>query len=154
MKLGELIKDGLIFDNLSSSSKEEALDELATLIASQLDGVSQSDISSVLKVRERLGSTGTEDGIAIPHGKLSKLETTVVALARSTKGIDFDSRDKKPAKIFAVLLAPEHEVTTHLKLLARLSRLLSSKTLRDNIISAKNASEICRVLKSEDERIE
>lgn len=154
MKLGELIRPDLVFDDLAASTKEEALSELAQLISAHLNGVAPEEIATVLKDRERLGSTGTEEGVAIPHGKLKKLPATMIAFARCRDGIDFDSRDKEPARIIAVLLAPEREATTHLKLLARLARLLNSKALRDEIVSANNASDIHRVLADADARIE
>ena len=118
MKILDIINEDLIKPDLSATSKEEALTELASLIAMN-EGLDEDKIVGVLKEREKLGSTGIGDGIAIPHGKLKGLKKLVASFGRSKKGIDFQSIDGKPTHLFFLLMAPENTAGVHLKALAR-----------------------------------
>jgi PTS system nitrogen regulatory IIA component len=105
----------------------------------------------VLLDREKLGSTGIGDGIAIPHGKLKGLDSLVIAFGRSHDGIDFDSIDGKPVHIFFLLMAPESSTGQHLKALAKISRMLKDPAFRSNLMSAKSTEELYRNISDKDE---
>jgi PTS system nitrogen regulatory IIA component len=105
----------------------------------------------VLIERERLGSTGIGDGIAIPHGKLANLDELLLSFGRSVSGVDFDSLDGKPAHLFFLVVAPENSAGTHLKALARISRLLKSNVVRRELMEAKDAGGIYRIIEAQDE---
>ena len=110
-------------------------------------------MAHTLLEREKLGSTGIQDGVAIPHGKFKTLPYMVVLFGRSMKGIDFQAFDNKPTHLFFVLLAPEEATSEHLKLLARLSRLLKKQSLREALLQAKDAEEIYQTLCEEDKKL-
>ena len=104
----------------------------------------------VLLDRERLGNTGIGDNIAIPHGKLPQLSRLMLCFGRSLKGVDFDSMDGKPSHLFFMLLAPVNSAGLHLKALAKISRMLMSQPFRDNLMQAKGAEEIYRLIAERD----
>ncbi|HQC23908.1 MAG TPA: PTS sugar transporter subunit IIA, partial [Syntrophales bacterium] len=105
----------------------------------------------VLLEREKLGSTGIGDGIAIPHGKLKGLERLVISFGRSRQGVDFDAIDGKPVHIFFLLMAPESSTGQHLKALAKISRMLKDPGFRSDLMAAENAEEIYRKIAEKDE---
>jgi len=152
MRLSDIVDPKMVWADLTSNDKSNVIVELAQKIASQLPNLTADDITKVLMNREQLGSTGIEDGIAIPHAKVPNLEKLVVACGRSRQGISFDALDQKPTHLFFVLLAPEHSAAMHLKILARLSRLLKDKDFRAHIMAAKDAKDIYHIIIEEDTR--
>jgi PTS system nitrogen regulatory IIA component len=153
MRIAEALKKELIIPNLAAHNKLDGIMEFAAAIANFLPELKQDDIGHVLLEREKLGSTGIQDGVAIPHGKIRGLSQMVVVFGRSLKGIDFQSFDNKPTHLFFVLLAPDHATSEHLKLLARLSRLLKKESLREELIRAKDAEAIYQTLCEEDKKL-
>src|SRR5690606_14444071 len=104
-------------------NEKQLLTELAAC-ASRFCGLQERDIFDVLLQRERLGSTGLGQGVAIPHGKMAGLKQIVGVFARLAEPVDFDAADGEPVDIVFLLLAPEGAGADHLKALARISRLL------------------------------
>lgn len=131
MEIAELLQQDGVVANLKVTSKKQALQELAQK-AAQLTDLHERKIFDVLLERERLGTTGVGQGIAIPHGKLNELARLHAVFARLETPIDFDSIDDEPVDLIFLLLAPESAGADHLKALARISRLL-----RDQNICAK-----------------
>lgn len=131
MEIAELLQQDGVVANLKVTSKKQALQELAQK-AAQLTDLHERKIFDVLLERERLGTTGVGQGIAIPHGKLNELAQLHAVFARLETPIDFDSIDDEPVDLIFLLLAPESAGADHLKALARISRLL-----RDQNICAK-----------------
>jgi PTS system nitrogen regulatory IIA component len=128
MDITDLISSDAIIPTLRAASKKQALQELARK-ASELTGIESREIFDVLLERERLGTTGVGHGIAIPHGKLAKLDRLYGVFARMEQPIDFDSIDDEPVDLLFLLLAPESAGADHLKALARVSRLLRDRTV-------------------------
>lgn len=148
----DFLRRELILYGLSSKKKEEVLEEISASIA-EVVGLDKDLIYETLMERERLGSTGVGEGIAIPHGKIGQLKSPVVAVAISREGIEFGAIDNKPVKIFVTLLTPEEPPTTHLGLLARLARILKSQEFQRQVLSAEDSEEIYKLFVGEDERI-
>ena len=126
-----LTPDGVI-PNLHATSKKQALQELAKH-ASALTGLHERTVFDVLLERERLGTTGVGNGIAIPHGKLPGIDQLYGLFARLETPIDFDSIDEQPVDLIFMLLAPENAGADHLKALARVSRLLRDKAMCEKL---------------------
>jgi PTS system nitrogen regulatory IIA component len=146
MQLDQILKIGFINENMLAKTKAEALEELVnTLIKGglKLDSVK---VIEVLQQREKLGSTGIGDGLAIPHGKISSLNEIVVAFGRSKKGVDFDSLDGKTVHIFFLLLAPENSVGQHLKALAKISKMLKTANFRQKLIETDSKSDLYKLI--------
>jgi PTS system nitrogen regulatory IIA component len=123
MEITDLLAPGGVVANLKSKSKKQALEDLAAL-AAEITSVHERKIFDVLLERERLGTTGVGQGIAIPHGKLAELDTLHGLFARLEQPIDFEAIDERPVDLIFLLLAPETAGADHLKALARVSRLL------------------------------
>lgn len=121
-------------------------------LTSQVPGLDAQEMSRVIQERENLGSTGIGEGIAIPHGKMKDLNDFFILFGRSREGVDFQSMDNKPAHLFFLLLAPEDSASTHLKVLARISRLLMDGGFRKNLMEATSADEIYRIIVEEDNK--
>ena len=134
----ELITPASIIANLRASNKKQALQELARK-AAELTGQHERMIFDVLLERERLGTTGVGQGIAIPHGKLSSLTRVYGIFARLERAIDFDAIDEQPVDLVFLLLAPEAAGADHLKALARVSRLLRDAATCEKLRGAKTA---------------
>ena len=127
MEISDLITPESIFEKLPVTSKKQALQELAKR-AAEISAINERVIFDALIERERLGTTGVGNGIAIPHGKLAGLEKLYGLFARLEKPIEFDSIDEQPVDLIFLLLAPECAGADHLKALARVSRLLRDHT--------------------------
>lgn len=149
MRLTDVLRPEMVWPELSATSKAEVIRELALNIGTAIHA-DPAMLQEILLEREHLGSTGIQDGIAIPHGKVPGLERIVIACGRSVRGIEFDAHDTKPTHLFFVLLAPEFAAGQHLKALARLSRLLKDTRFREKLIAAANAPEMYRAIVDED----
>jgi len=146
-----LVPDGVDAD-LKATSKKQALQDLARRAAS-VTNLHERAIFDVLMERERLGTTGVGNGIAIPHGKLPNLDRLYGLFARLENAIDFQAIDERPVDLIFVLLAPESAGADHLKALARISRLLRDQAVCDKLRGTDNAEALFAILtESEEDR--
>ncbi|HPQ44981.1 MAG TPA: PTS sugar transporter subunit IIA [Syntrophales bacterium] len=145
-----MLKKEFIIEDLKSKTKQEVLVELADVFLGDDTDIDKSTVIEVLLEREKLGSTGIGDGIAIPHGKLAGLEDLVVSFGRSHRGVDFDSLDGRPVHIFFLLMAPENSAGQHLKALARISRMLKDVSFRESLVKAESAENIYNLIVEKD----
>lgn len=150
MRLLEIIDNKTVITDLRATDKKGVLEELAAPLAVAA-GVAAADLVRVLMERERLGSTGIGGGIGIPHGKLKKLDKLLMGFGLSRQGVSFDSIDGKPAHLFFVLITPENATGLHLKVLARISRLLKNEPFKERLKSAADADHLIQILAEEDE---
>src|SRR5438477_12774799 len=145
MPLADLIAPSAIVPALKTSSKKQTLQELAAK-AADLSGHNSRTIFEVLLQREKLGSTGIGNGIAIPHGKLPKLNSLFGLFARLERPIDFEALDGQPVDLVFLLLAPEGAGADHLKALARIARLLRDQDVAKKLRASRDAQAIYSVL--------
>ncbi|WP_432736010.1 PTS sugar transporter subunit IIA [Maridesulfovibrio sp. FT414] len=146
MNISDSLAKDLVIYELESSDKSGVLREMVSALkASGLD-VDVEKALKVLKDREKLGTTGIGDGIAIPHGKLEGLDEIVVIVGRSGEGIDFESLDMQPCRIFFMVLAPEQGAGAHLKVLAQISRQLKDPVYRQEFIGTGDKEELLKLL--------
>jgi nitrogen PTS system EIIA component len=150
MKILDVLQKEAILDDLKSQNKKGILEELVIPLA-QITGRDQKDLVRVLMDRERLGSTGIGGGIGIPHGKIKDLESLVLGFGLSRKGVDFEAIDGQPTHIFFILITPENSTGLHLKLLARISRILKNDHFKQRLQNATDHDEILGIIKEEDE---
>ena len=153
MKICQYLDSELIIPELKSQNKEGVLTELATLITSQDPGLKAGEVLQVLLERERLGSTGIGEGVAIPHGKMKNINRMIIAFGRSRQGIAFDSMDGKAAYYFFVLIAPEDSAALHLKALAKISRFLKNSSFKVSLSRASGREELLKVIQEQDNLI-
>ena len=145
MGLLDFLSPEAVVPSLRVNGKKQALQELSAL-AAKLTGRSERAIFEVLLQRERLGSTGIGEGLAIPHGKLADLDRLFGLAARLEKPIDFDALDGQPVDVIFLLLAPEGAGADHLKALARAARVLRQPGVIDRIRAARDAAALYAVL--------
>ncbi len=150
MKILEVLAPESILVDLQAQNKKGVIEELATPVA-RVAGVDHQELVRVLLDRERLGSTGIGGGIGIPHGKLKGLDTLALGFGISRQGVDFESMDGRPTRIFFLLVTPENSTGLHLKLLARISRLLKNDPFKERLLEALDGDEVCRIIAEEDE---
>lgn len=152
MKLSEILKKDFIIADLSGKVKQSILEELTDFLEKNKAIKNKDALYSALVEREKLGSTGIGENVAIPHAKSEEIDQILTLFGRSVEGIDFDSLDKKPVHFVCLVVAPVHSTGHHLKALARISRLLKNQILRDGILKAKNENEIYSILLNEDSK--
>ena len=145
MEIEDILRVDRIVTSLEAGSKKHALQELAGKAAKQT-GLEEHEIFDVLLERERLGTTGVGSGIAIPHGKMVRLDGLFGCFARLDKPVDFDAVDGEPVDLIFLLLAPESADANHLKALARISRVLSNTALCDKLRSTTKPEKIFSLL--------
>jgi len=150
MDITGVLKKEFVIAKLKSKTRLEVLTELSKVFLKSDITVGYDEMVEVLLEREKLGSTGIGDGIAIPHGKLAGLDDIIVSFGRSKDGIDFDSMDGRPVHIFFLLMAPENSAGHHLKALAKISRMLKDNSFRTELMLAKSADDLYRIIREKD----
>jgi len=145
MALAGLLHQNAIIPAMRANSKKQLLQELAAK-ASKLTGLPEREIFDVILQRERLGSTGVGNGIAIPHGKLSSLPSIVGIFARLDTPVDFEALDDQPVDLVFLLLAPEGAGADHLKALSRIARVLRQPGIVERIRATRDAAALYAVL--------
>ncbi len=141
------LNEQCIILELEATDKEGVLRELAGAVHAQHPLIDQETMTHILAERELLGSTGVGNGIAIPHGKVPKLDKLLLCLGRSTAGINFDATDNQPVHIFMMILSPPATAGEYLQTLARTSKVLKDTTLRNRILSASDTGSIAQIFK-------
>jgi PTS system nitrogen regulatory IIA component len=149
MKIVEFLRPDAVIASLSSQTGPAVLSELCRPLAAT-QRIDPQRLLDTLLDREKLGSTGIGEGVAIPHGKLSVLPGLTASFGRSIAGVDFRAIDGKPTHLFFALFAPENSAGAHLKALARISRIFKNPSFRDAILRAADADEIYRLIGAED----
>jgi PTS system nitrogen regulatory IIA component len=151
MKIVEFLQPGAVVDDLAGHTGPDVLGELSRPLAAGHKVDAQRLLETLLE-REKLGSTGIGDGVAIPHGKVPGLPALMASFGRSRSGVDFKAIDGKPTYLFFTLFAPENSAGAHLKALARISRIFKNPAFRESIMKAADAAEIFRLIESEDSK--
>ncbi len=151
MKLVDFLRPEAVIADLSAGAAAGVLAELARPVA-QAFRLEERRLVEVLLEREKLGSTGVGEGVAIPHGKVAGLPVLAASLGRAPRGVDFKAIDGRPTRLFLALFAPEHSAGLHLQALARVSRLFKGAAFREALLSAPDAAAMWRLVQQEDAR--
>jgi PTS system nitrogen regulatory IIA component len=145
MKISDLLQPAAVIVPPKAQGKKQLLQELAGR-ASQVTRLNERKIFETLMERERLGTTGVGQGIAIPHGRLADLKEIVGVFARLDAPLDYDAVDNQPVDLVFMLVAPDGAGADHLKALARVSRLLRNQQVTEKLRAAKSAEAIYAIL--------
>ncbi|MGE5840385.1 MAG: PTS sugar transporter subunit IIA [Deltaproteobacteria bacterium] len=151
MKLSELIDEDYILPELKAKDKKGVLEELVDALVKREPSIDKKALVKVLLERERLGSTGIGDGVAIPHGKFHGITRPIISFGRSRKGLDFESMDGEPVFLFFLLVAPEYSASIHLKALAKIAKILKNSAFRKILMEAPDKNELYRTIIQNDE---
>jgi PTS system nitrogen regulatory IIA component len=152
MKIMDYLSEEWVIPDLQGTDKPSILKELSSVLVKPCQVLSVEELFQVLLEREKLGSTGIGEGIAIPHGRLKKLRDFFVCFGRSLHGVDFDSIDGKPTQLFFLVMAPENSAVENLKLLSRIVALLKESSFRKKLMDAQSRGELFQILSAEDEK--
>lgn len=150
ISITDLLSEVCVIDELKAKTKKEVLCELSEILLEEKPSLDSAAVVDVLLDREKLGSTGIGEGIAIPHGKMASLERLIVSFGRSTRGVDFEALDGKPAYLFFLLMAPENSAGQHLKALAKISRMLKDETFRQSLMKAESKTDLYTLIREKD----
>jgi PTS system nitrogen regulatory IIA component len=162
VKIVEFVHEALILPELKGRDKPSVLRELAQHLAANTESTPENDptaaprhidadtLYEVLLEREKLASTAIGEGVAIPHGKLDAVGRLVACVGRAKEGVDFDSIDGQPTYLFFVLVAPENSTGSHLKALARISRLFKDPEFRGRLLDAPDGHAMFQIISEED----
>jgi PTS system nitrogen regulatory IIA component len=152
MKIMDYLGEEWVIADLQGTDKASILKELSGVLVKPCKATSGEELLQVLLDREKLGSTGIGEGIAIPHGRLKKLKNFFISFGRSALGVDFDSIDQKPSHLFFLVMAPENSAVDNLKLLSRIVTLLKEPSFKKRLIEAPSRKELFQIISEEDEK--
>lgn len=142
MTLTDVLDKDLIKIPLESSTKHAILEELVDILVAHRHVGNRDELLSAVIARETLGSTGLADGIAIPHAKTASIDSIALVVGITTEPVDFDAQDGKGSQFFFLVLAPEHEASAHIEILASIARATASPLLRRMLAGAKSVDEV------------
>ncbi|MBV9992907.1 MAG: PTS IIA-like nitrogen regulatory protein PtsN [Alphaproteobacteria bacterium] len=145
MNIADLLQPDAVIASLKVQSKKQLLQELAMRAAAQT-GIAERKIFETLTERERLGSTGVGEGVAVPHGRMADAKKIVGVFARLENPIDYDAVDKQPVDLVFMLIAPDVAGADHLKALAKVSRLLRNAQAREKLRAAAKSEALYAIL--------
>ena len=146
MKVSEILSPDCIRLDADASSKKRVLESASQMLAGVDQALSPREIFDCLIAREKLGSTGLGDGVAIPHARLAGLDKTIGAFIRVPKGVDFDAPDGKPVDLIFALLVPENSTEEHLQVLASIAGYFNSKGSREALRADISPRKACQLL--------
>jgi len=155
MKLGEIIPEGGILDDLKSVQKEDVIKEMVAALvkAGRIEEATSKKVIKALMDREELGSTGIGAGVAVPHAKHDSITDLVGAFGRSKKGINFDALDGEPVHVLFLLLSSKSASGAHLEALAYISRLVRDEKIVKFLRDAKDVASIREILTEADQML-
>lgn len=142
MKIVDIIEKNTIEIDFDVKSKDELLDKMIDLISNSSEVTNKNEAKKEILTRESIMSTGIGKGFALPHAKTSAVNSSVGSLTLLKKPIDYNSLDSKPVNIVFMLLSKDDNVTDHLRLLSKISRIMNDDTFRDKLQSLKSKEEI------------
>ena len=152
MKIEEILKKESVIADLLGDSKVKVIKEMTQCLKKNNFIMNDQALFETLMEREKLGSTGIGENVAIPHGKSDEVTQIITVLARSKKGVEFESLDQKPVHFVCMVIAPAHSTGQHLKVLARVSRIFKNQGIREEILKAENSDTIYSILMNEDSK--
>jgi PTS system nitrogen regulatory IIA component len=152
LRLADYLQEELVLWDLACLDKPLFIKALAARVAARLPTVDEQELADQLLAREAEQSTGIGEGLALPHAVVPGLDRTLLVVCRLREALDFAALDSKPVDLLFALLSPQGGEARHLRLLARLVRIFSSKEMLEKLRSAKGPEELLRMLVEEDAR--
>ncbi|HKJ80460.1 MAG TPA: PTS sugar transporter subunit IIA [Ignavibacteriaceae bacterium] len=151
MKVADLLKKEFIIPELKGNTKEEVINELVDLFNDDPRVNDLDKIRNSVLEREKIMSTGVGKGFAIPHGKTNSVEEILGAFGRTSNPVDYQSLDNQPVDLVFLLVGKDNLVSTHIKLLSRISRMMNKDEFRESLQKAKATEEILELFRKEEE---
>jgi fructose-specific phosphotransferase system IIA component len=153
MKITDILNESVVRTNLPGSSKEEIINAMIELAASQKQVTNKEMMRTAILEREKIMSTGVGSGFAIPHGKTDAVSDIVAAFAITAQPIDYQSLDDQPVRLVFLLVGRDNMVGPHIKLLSRISRLMNKEDFRKQLLEAETPKDILEIFRQEEATI-
>jgi len=153
MKVTDILNESVVRTNLPGESKEEIINAMIELAASQKQVVDKERMRLAILEREKIMSTGVGSGFAIPHGKTDAVSDIVAAFAVTAQPIDYQSLDDQPVRLIFLLVGRDNMVGPHIKLLSRISRLMNKEDFRKKLLEADSPKDVLEIFRQEEETI-
>ena len=151
MKVSELLKPEFVIPQLKGETKEDVINELIDLFKNDPRVEDIEKVRTAVLEREKVMSTGVGKGFAIPHGKTNAVKEIVGAFGKISEGVDYDSLDGNPVQLIFLLVGKDNLISTHIKLLSRISRLMNKDDFRHRLSEANTADDIVKLFSDEEE---
>jgi len=153
MKITDILNESVIRTNLPGTTKEEIINSMIELVATQKQVIDKEKVRQAIFEREKIMSTGVGSGFAVPHGKTDAVSDIVAAFAVTAQPIDYQSLDDQPVRLVFLLVGKDNMVGPHIKLLSRISRLMNNEEFRKKLLEAETPKEILEIFRQEEEKI-
>lgn len=150
MKVSDLLNTKVVLTELNSSKKEDVINEMIDLFRNDIRVTDLEKVRDAVLERENIMSTGVGKGFAIPHGKTSAVTDIIGAFVKTSKDIAYDSLDGKPVNLIFLLVGKDTLVSTHIKLLSRISRLMNKDDFRERLLESKSPEDIIAIFNEEE----
>ena len=150
MKITEVLEEQLVETNLPGTTKEEVINAMIDLVAKSTKVLDREKVRQAIFEREKIMSTGVGNGFAIPHGKTDAVGDIVAAFATTAQPIDYQSLDEKPVRLVFLLIGRDNMVGPHIKLLSRISRLMSKEDFRNKLLDLNSPKEVLESFRKEE----
>ncbi|WP_337865507.1 PTS sugar transporter subunit IIA [Ignavibacterium sp.] len=150
MKVSEILSKDFIIEELNSTDKESAINELIDLFKDDPRIINLEKVKQAVLEREKIMSTGVGKGFAIPHGKTDSVKEIIAAFGRKKDGIDYEALDGNPVDLIFLLVGKDIMISAHIKLLSRISRMMNKDDFRLRLLNAKDSEEIMNVFLEEE----
>ncbi|MEX0770393.1 MAG: PTS sugar transporter subunit IIA [Balneolaceae bacterium] len=151
MQIFTLLSDQTVLPNLTVKNKDSLLNKLIDVLKHDVDEQQLEEIRNAVLEREEIMSTGVGKGLAIPHGKAKGLDANYASFAILDRPVEYESIDDEPVRLVFLLVGPESENSTHIKLLSRISRLMNNVDFRKKLYSCASPEEILNTFREEEE---
>ncbi len=150
MKISDILTENYIVTGLQGDSKDEIIDAMIDLVASSPRVLDKTKVREAIFEREKIMSTGVGNGFAIPHGKTDGVADIIAAFATTAQPIDYQSLDEKPVRLVFLLVGKDNMVGPHIKLLSRISRLMSKEDFRKRLLQVATPHEVLDMFRQEE----
>jgi len=151
MKVTDILKKEFIISDLKGKQKEEVINELIDLFNNDKRVNDIEKVRNAVLEREKIMSTGVGKGFAIPHGKTDPINEIIAAFGKTGSPIEYQALDNKPVNLVFLLVGKDNLVSTHIKLLSRISRMMNKDDFREDLLKASSSEEILDLFRKEEE---
>lgn len=150
MKVSELLNENNVLINVEAQDKYELIDKLIDVVANSGKVIDKEKVRNCVYEREKILSTGVGKGFAVPHGKTDAVTDIVLAFAITKEPLDYEALDNQPVRLVMLMVGKDSLVSSHIKLLSRISRLMNNDEFRENLLNAKSKQEILEIFRKEE----
>lgn len=150
MKISDLLNEENVVLNLEAKDKYEIIDELIEVVSKSNKVLDKAKVRNCILEREKVLSTGVGKGFAVPHGKTDSVTDIVIAFGITKNPVDYEALDDQPVRLVLLIIGRDSLVSSHIKLLSRISRLMNNEEFRESLLSARSKEEVLALFRKEE----